>query len=78
VVQLAQRRQKTLQDEIAKQRKVHFDDLQERLQTAKQLTESDPRRASAMYQAIVNLHGNDSWAAEIVDEARSQLARLQK
>ncbi|HEX2474851.1 MAG TPA: serine/threonine-protein kinase [Lacipirellulaceae bacterium] len=78
VVQLAERRQKNLHDEIAKHRLVQLDDLRERLQTAKQLTESDPRRASAMYRAIVDLHANDPWAADIVGDARRQLANLQK
>jgi hypothetical protein len=78
VVQLAQRRQKTLQVEIAKQRKVRLADLQERLHAAKQLAESDRPRASAMYRAIVDLHANDQWAAEIVEEARAKLAELQK
>jgi hypothetical protein len=78
VVQLAERRQKTLQDEIAKQRQVQLADLRERLQTAEQLTESNPQRAAAMYQAIVSLHANEAWAADIVQEARGQLAELQK
>jgi eukaryotic-like serine/threonine-protein kinase len=78
VVQLAQRRQKTLHAEMDKQRQVQLADLRERLQTAKQLADSDSQRASAMYRAIVDLHANDSWAAEIVDEARHQLGNLQK
>ncbi len=78
VVQLAQRRQKTLLAEIGKQRHVQLADLRERLQAAKQLADSDRERALTMYQAIVDLHANDSWAADIVQEARSRVADLQK
>jgi serine/threonine-protein kinase len=78
VVQLAERRQKTLKDEIAKVQQVQLNDLRERLQTAKQLAQSDPERAAAMYRAILDLHANDAWAADIVREARSRLAELQK
>jgi hypothetical protein len=42
------------------------------------LADSDPQRAAAMYRAIVDLHSHDEWAAEVVQEASRQLARLQK
>jgi serine/threonine-protein kinase len=78
VVQLAERRLAALQTSIAKQRDVQLADLRERVQAAQQLADSYPQRAAAMYQAIVDLHSHDEWAAEVVQEASNQLARLQK
>jgi hypothetical protein len=78
VVQLAERRLAALQTTIAKQRDVQIADLRERVKAAQQLADSDPQRAAAIYRAIVDLHSHDEWAAEVVQEATSQLARLQK
>jgi serine/threonine-protein kinase len=77
VVQLAKRRLAASQATIARQREVQLADLKERVQAAKDLVESDPQRAAAMYQAIVDLHANDSWAVDIVQEARSQLDKVE-
>jgi serine/threonine-protein kinase len=78
VVQLAKRRLAASQATIARQREVQLADLKERVQAAKDLVESDPQRAAAMYQAIVDLHANDSWAVDIVQEARSQLDKVEE
>jgi serine/threonine-protein kinase len=78
VVQLAERRLAALQTTIAKQRDVQIADLRERVKAAQQLADSDPQRAAAIFRAIVDLHSHDEWAAEVVQEATSQLARLQK
>jgi serine/threonine-protein kinase len=77
VVQLAKRRLATLQTTITKQREAQLADLRERLQAANRLANSAPQRAAAMYRAIIELHVNDQWAAEVVQEARSQLDKLE-
>jgi eukaryotic-like serine/threonine-protein kinase len=77
VVQLAKRRITALQTTIAKRRDVQLADLRERVQAARDLADRDPERAAAMYRAIINLHANDEWATEVVQEARSQLDKLE-
>jgi hypothetical protein len=76
VVQLAKRRIEALQTTIAKERDVQLADLRERIQAARDLAGSDPEHAAAMYRAIIDLHANDAWAAEVVQEARGHLAKL--
>ncbi|HJQ82225.1 MAG TPA: serine/threonine-protein kinase, partial [Lacipirellulaceae bacterium] len=78
VVQLAKRRLATLQTTIAKERNVQLADLKERIQAAERLVKRDPDRAAAMYQAIIDLHANDGWAADLVQKARDQLTELQE
>ena len=39
---------------------------------------TDPTRAAAMYQAIVTLHQDDSWAVPVVQKAREKLAENKK
>jgi serine/threonine-protein kinase len=78
VVQLAKRRLATLQTTIAKERNIQLADLKERIQAAEQLVKRDPDRAAAMYQAIIDLHANDGWAADVVQKARDQLTELQE
>ncbi|HEY3392649.1 MAG TPA: serine/threonine-protein kinase [Lacipirellulaceae bacterium] len=78
VVQLAKRRLATLQTTIAKERNVQLADLKERIQAAERLVKSDPNRAAAMYQAIIDLHANDIWANDVVQEARSNLDKLER
>jgi eukaryotic-like serine/threonine-protein kinase len=77
-VELAKRRLATLQAAAAKQQDVQLADLQKRLVAAKHLAASDPQRAAAMYRAIINLHAGHRWADAVLDEARSQLAELEK
>jgi hypothetical protein len=77
VVQLAKRRIAALQTTITKRRDVQLADLRERVQAARDLADSDPERAAAMYRAIIDLHANDAWATEVVQEARSQLEKLE-
>jgi serine/threonine-protein kinase len=77
IVQLAKRRLAALESDLARQRKRHVALLEERLETAKRVTTSEPQRAAGMYRAIIDLHGSDAWADEIVEEARSRLAELE-
>jgi hypothetical protein len=78
VVLLAKRRIQSLRAEVAKQREQQLADLNERLMTASQLKTSNPDRAAAIFQAIVNLHADDAWAADVVQKARDGIGELQK
>jgi hypothetical protein len=75
-VQLARRKLDALEQDWAKQRHIRLTALRERLHAAEQLATTDASRAAAMYRAIINLHGNDGWAEEIVHVARERLATL--
>jgi hypothetical protein len=72
-VALAERRIKTIRAALAEQVHRHLAALRERLDAAGQLSATDASRATDVYRAIIDLHGGDAWAAEIVDEARRQL-----
>jgi hypothetical protein len=76
VVQLAHRKLAALKAQIAEQRDRELASMTERLTAAKNLAETDPQQAAAMYRAIIDLHADDVWAAAVVDEARRQLAEL--
>ena len=73
-IQMAKQQLKTLRDEKQVSRQLAV--IRERLDTAAQLSVSDPRRASDMYQALIELYGKDAWAEEVVAEARQQIDRL--
>jgi hypothetical protein len=77
VVQLASRQLEALQAQIAEQRERQLASLQERLDTAERLTETDPQQAAAMYRAMIELHSDDEWAETVVGQARRRLAELE-
>jgi eukaryotic-like serine/threonine-protein kinase len=78
VVLLAKRRIQSLRAELARQREQQLAALNERLATANQVTADRPERAAAIFRAIVSLHADDAWAADIVQKARDGLGELQK
>jgi serine/threonine-protein kinase len=78
VVRLAIRRLEALRAQVAEQRERQLESLKERLAAAAQLSETNPRRAAAMYRAIIELHANDAWAENVVAEARSRLREREK
>jgi hypothetical protein len=78
VVRLANRRLEALRAQVAEQRERQLESLKERLAAAAQLSETNPRRAAAMYRAIIELHANDAWAENVVAEARSRLREREK
>jgi serine/threonine-protein kinase len=77
-VRLAERLLADLTTELAQQRKAQIAALEERLETARRLTSSDPSRAAAMYRAIIHLHRDHTWAEDAVAEAREQLDDLER
>jgi hypothetical protein len=52
--------------------------LEERLKIAQQIASSDPLRAATMYRAIIDLHQQHRWAADIVADARRRLDLISK
>ncbi len=77
MVQLARRRLAELQKDIAKRRDAQLAEIQERLETASRLVASDPKKATAMYRAIIDLYEHQTWAAEAVAQARERLERME-
>jgi len=73
-VQLAERRLVSLRAHLSKQVEWQLALLRERLDTAERLAGTNPAQAAAMYQAIIRLHEQHSWANEIVAESRHRLA----
>jgi hypothetical protein len=78
VVHLAKRRIETLRDDWNRQRERELADLNDRLAAAEKLAEKDSGRAAAIYQAIIDLHQSDAWAAAVVAKARARMAELKK
>ena len=78
VVQLSKRRLKSVHAELDEQHKRQAAGLEERLAVAEKLSAASPQEAAAMYQAIVDLHEHDKWAAKVVETARGRLDVLKK
>ena len=78
VVQLAHRRVETLRTDLARQRERDLADLEQRVAVAQKLASSDAKQAATVYQAIIDLYGDDAWAAAVVTKARNGLAELKK
>jgi serine/threonine-protein kinase len=78
VVQLARRRIDALRSDLARKHKAQLADIGERIDAAEKLSKADPQRATAMYQAIVDLYGSEEWADAVVAKARAGLAELKK
>jgi len=55
----------------------HLVELNERLETAAELAKTDAAGAMEVYRAIVNLYSNRPWASKVVEQARSELQRLE-
>ena len=78
VVQLSRRRLQSVHAELDEQHKRQTSGLEERLAVAEKLSAANPQEAAAMYQAIVDLHEHDKWAAKVVETARGRLDVLKK
>lgn len=78
VVQLAKRRMETIRADWDRQRERELADLNDRLDVAEKLAAKDAGRAAGIYQAIINVHQDDTWAQSVVAKARSRMAELKK
>jgi eukaryotic-like serine/threonine-protein kinase len=52
--------------------------LRDRLLAAQRLEEKQPEEAAAMYRALIDLYGRQSWAAALVDEAQRRLSEIER
>jgi hypothetical protein len=64
-----------LTEQVEKQVAVQLPVLRERLAVAAKLEQKRPELAKRMYLAIISLYENQPWAREVVEEARSAIAR---
>lgn len=78
VVQLAIRRLKSLRPQVEQHHRTQIAALEERLAAAEKLHTTNEQQAAAMYRAILKLHTEDPWAVQIVETARSRLAKLEQ
>jgi serine/threonine protein kinase len=75
---LAERQLEILSTSLASRADEQLPQLAERLRTAKGLETRDQVAAREMYQALVNLYGEEPWAAPVVKEARQRLSELER
>lgn len=75
-VELARRRLARLRQELDKAQPDLVQAVEQRLDQARQLRESNPERARALCRAIITLYEGKHWAAEIVEKARALEAEL--
>jgi hypothetical protein len=73
---LAERQLTKLRQVIDKRAADQLPTLKERLATAQRFEQSAPAEAAEMYQAIIDLYGDQPWAADVVDQARERLQTL--
>lgn len=52
--------------------------LQDRLLAAERLQATEPAESAAMYRALIDLYGQQPWAAELITEARQKLQAFDK
>lgn len=72
-VELARRRLKQVQQEIAAVAAEQLPQLQARLDRADELKAAEPDRAAAMYRAVIELYSSKPWAAPAVEHANVAL-----
>lgn len=75
-VQLAERQLAQLQTDYSKLTDRQLAAIQERLQAAEVLTKTEPIRARQIYSAIIELYGQQRWAADAVAAAKQKLEQL--
>jgi serine/threonine-protein kinase len=73
---LAERQLEKLQASLKHTADEQLPQLAERLRTAKGLETVDDAAARRMYQALVNLYGDEPWAAAVVHEAKQRMMQL--
>jgi len=73
-VALAKSRLAALQDAAKEYVPGRLAELQEKLKKTAELAKTEPEAARAIWQSIVELHDNKSWAQDIVAQARKGLA----
>lgn len=72
-LELARRRVEQIQEELDRHADNHLAMIQERLDRAEKLLDTDPQRARALCRAVVELYADKPWATEAVARARAML-----
>ncbi len=72
---LARQRIVELRNQLSDDAKQQLPAVRERLAAAATMSESDPAEAQEMYQAIIQIYGNEPWASEIVSQARAAIGK---
>jgi len=73
-LELARRQLQRFREQLQHSAQDHILLLQERLDRADQLGQTDPARARAMREALIELHRGKPWAAAAVERAQAALA----
>jgi hypothetical protein len=73
-LELARRRLEQLEELVRRSTADHLAMVEDRLDRAERLRQTDPQRARAMWQAVVELYAEKPWAADAVRRARESLA----
>jgi serine/threonine-protein kinase len=73
---LARQKIDELRRDLNAQAKAQLPALRQRLEEAAALAKSHPDQARKMYEAIVRLYSDQSWAGEVVGRARDALAQF--
>ena len=76
MVELARDQLEQFRQNLATEGKKHATELQARLQAAAELEATDPAKAKSIYAGLVLLYEGQSWAEELVKQARDRLAKL--
>ncbi len=74
---LADRELIKLRKSIEARAKEQLPMLRDRLLAAERLQAKAPAEAAAMYRALIDLYGEQPWAAELIGEAREQLKSIE-
>jgi len=74
-LELARRRLARLREQLRRTTADHLALIQNRLDQADQLSQSDPDRARTMRHAVLVLYSDKPWAKEAVDRARAALVK---
>ena len=77
-IELARRHLKQLRQEMAAHAAEQLPFLLLRLDRADVLKSTDPKRAAAMYRAVIELYSAKSWAAPAIEAAKAALAKARK
>ena len=76
-LELARRQKGVLEAKVIKQSQIDITTVQNRLDLAEVLHESNPNQAKKIVRAVVNLYHDKPWAAPIVIRAEALLAEWQ-
>ncbi len=75
---IAERELAKLRLQIDKRAADQMPAIRERARVARGLEDSSPEKAAAMYRALIDLYGNETWAEPVIDEARERLETLSR